>query len=157
MKRKDGFRESSFYGMQNKNRSRQCVQCGPCTMVLPSCCQPKHWGMAWKKKRRLVFIHLLPHSLPSPCCSLWCCLINLPSAPFGFSHPLCGVLPLSSTNKMLITALKAKAGFKEKFLEKGESNGGHFQYQCSVRNKWPERPMMTDNFILKQCSGLIIR
>lgn len=91
-----------------------------------------------KTKQAAGPIHLLPYSLPSPCCSLWCCLINLPFAPFGFSRPLCGVLPLSSTNKMLITALKAKVGFKEKFWKKGESNGGHFQYKCSIRNKWPE-------------------
>lgn len=77
-------------------------------------------GSKIKKKKtnsRLVSIHLLPHSLPSPCCSLWCCLINLSSAPFGFSRPLCGASPLS-TNKVLITALKAKAGFKEKFGNK---------------------------------------
>lgn len=85
--------------------------------------------------RRLFSIHLLPHSLPSPCCSLWCCLINLPSAPFSFSCPLCGAPSLSSTKKMLITALKAKAAFKEKFRNEHMSILSDQILQCLVTKR----------------------
>lgn len=62
-------------------------------------------------------------------------LINLPSAPYSFSCPLCGAPPISSMNKMLITVLKAKAWFKEKFGREHVRILLDPFLQCSVRKR----------------------